>query len=266
MGRRNSKKKSKPQRNSKKKSGVLVQAVFSLFPYVTSFGLIGALIGGSYAYAIQSDLFVLKTVTIQNYKPLSSEQRFRFAGVKEGELILTVDLKTMEQAIQKRHPEYKEVVVHRVLPNEILIDLKKRLPFARLKLSRTFWIDDTGVVVSPEEGQLEEYPLILGVPKPRQSVHVGSRIRFDALQQAIQLLSDIELQNILRDHALDHLDLSDRRNFVLRIDGGIDVHLGARNWGEKLAKLAEAIDTLEIDREKVRYIDLRFDDIIIGPR
>jgi len=264
MARKKNKQRRKA-RSGRNKPNFLVQAVFSFFPYVISFGLVGSLIGGSYAFAVQSDLFALKTIVIKNFKPLSEEERFAFAGLEKNQWLLTVDLVEAEQRIRKSHPEYKDVKVHRVLPNAVLIDLKKRLPFARVRLDQTYWIDPTGVVLPPGEERDKDYPLILGVPKPRGRITVGSRIRYRTLDQAIQLLSDIQAQETLQDHALTQLDISDKRDFVLQIDKRIDIHMGFRNWAEKLNKLAEAVESLEIHPDKVRYIDLRFDDIIIGP-
>jgi len=164
------------------------------------------------------------------------------------------------------NPQYKEVKVQRILPNEIKVVLKRRLPFASIRLVKTYWIDSTSVVLSKDAGDGGEYPLILGVPKPKKKVTTGSRIHFQALDQAIQILRDIQKKDILQNHRLAHLDISDTRNFVLWIDKKIEIRMGSRNWAEKLNKLAEAIGTLDIHPDKVRYIDLRFDDIIIGPR
>ena len=264
MGKKNKIKRNRSLRRNNQK---WVETVLNMLPYAFSLTLLGSLIGGSYAYAVQSDLFSLKSVVIENYRASSSYERFRFAGLSQGEWLLSVNLQEVQGHIQRYHPEYQEVTVRRVLPNQIHIELKERLPIARIYWDRYYWIDSKGVVLSPDKSKSgKEVPIILGVPRSKKAVTMGSRVHFRALDQAIRILQDIKQKNIFQKHRLTHMDISDTRNFVLRMDGKIDIRMGSRNFANKIRKLAEAVDSLDLDPKKVRYIDLRFDDIIIGPR
>ncbi|MBF0253874.1 MAG: cell division protein FtsQ/DivIB [Candidatus Omnitrophica bacterium] len=252
---------------SKKRIPQWIGAAMGIFPYLISFGLLGCLVGGSYAFAVSSELFCLDKLIVSG-RVMDEADRFRFAGLRRGEPMLSIRLDDIEGRIRRYFPEYQRIQVRRNLPNEIRIDLIERLPVARLRLDREVLIDETGVVLADAPASGEPVPLILGVPEPDESVTKGVRIQFRPLEQAIKLIGEVSARNILKNHRLTVCDISDPRNVILRIDDSIDIRMGSRNLSDKLRKLADAveIDDLNIDPKKVRYIDLRFDDIIIGPR
>ena len=47
---------------------------------------------------------------------------------------------------------------------------------------------------------------------------------------------------------------------------GIEIRIGNNHFIERLKILDQTLRTLALDAAKIRYIDLRFDDVVIGPR
>ncbi|MBI1976085.1 MAG: cell division protein FtsQ, partial [Candidatus Omnitrophica bacterium] len=53
-------------------------------------------------------------------------------------------------------------------------------------------------------------------------------------------------------------------DFYLR--SGIQVKMGKEMFPERLRVLSKTLEQLNVPQEQIRYIDLRFDDPVIGPK
>lgn len=254
-----------------------LHTAFGLLPFLFSFGALGLLVGGSLAFANQSQLFVIRQVNVYDLaarRALSLQDPFQFAGIRPGLDQTAVNLQEIEAHIRRYHPDFQEVKVRRNLPNRIDIFLRRRAAAARVQLDKLYWIDTTGVILALSNEPDARSPIITGLAKPKTPVTVGSQVRSDLLNLAVRLAAAIDAQNLLKSHLLTQVDVSDAKNLILRIDQDIEVRLGStekrmvHKLREKLERLAAYIETKpeEIDPAKIRYIDLRFDDIVIGPR
>ncbi len=236
-------------------------------PFIFTLALIGVLIGGSFAFARQTGVFTLKNVTVDGFTQGNAATIFEFAGLSPGESLFEIDLQGVEEHVRKNHPEYQDIRVRRVLPNEINIGLTHRIPMSQVHFDKYYAVDNEAVILSISDNPLSaNYPLIRGVKKPRNDLKLGSHIESRPLEQALDLLLILKREGTLRSHQLTYLDISDARNFILQMDGSIEIRMGSRNFSDKLMKLKDALKNLDIDAAKVRYLDLRFDDIVVGPR
>lgn len=254
-----------------------LHTAFGLFPFLFSFGAIGLLVGGSLAFANQSELFVIRDVRVYDLaaqRLLALQDPFQFAGIRSGLDQTAVNLQDIEQHIRRFHPDYQDVKVRRNLPNRIDIFLRRRAAAARVQLDKLYWIDTTGVILAVSNEPDARSPIITGLTKPKTPVTVGSQVRSELLAVAVRVAAAIDARNLLKSHQLTQIDVSDSRNLILKVDQDIEVRLGSierrmvHKIREKLERLAAYIETKpeEIDPLKIRYIDLRFDDIVIGPR
>lgn len=248
-----------------------------MLPFLFSFGAIGLLVGGSLAFANQSQLFVIRQVNVYDLaaaRPVSLQDPFQFAGLRPDLDQTAVNLQDVERHIRRFHPEFQQVKVRRVLPNRIDIFLRRRAAAARVQLDKLYWIDTTGVILAVSNEADARSPIIVGLSKPKTSPAVGSQVKSSLLDLAVRIAAAIEGQNLLKNHLLTQVDVSDSKNVILKIDEDIEVRLGSSETHmvhkirEKLERLAAYIETKpeDVDPKKIRYIDLRFDDIVIGPR
>jgi cell division septal protein FtsQ len=258
-----------------------LNTVFGLLPFLFSFGALGLLIGGSLAFAEQSQLFVIRDVGVFDLtarRVLAVQNPFQFAGIRPNINQTAVDLQEIERHIRRFHPEFQDVRVRRKLPNRIDIFLRRRLAAARLLLDKLYWIDTTGVILAVSTEPDARSPIITGLSsgkgKGMGGVAVGSQVRSNLLSVAIRVAAIIDTRNILKNHDLTQIDISDSKNLILRVDQDIEVRLGSMEermvskLSEKLDRLAAYVETKPEDMSplKIRYIDLRFDDIVVGPR
>ena len=62
------------------------------------------------------------------------------------------------------------------------------------------------------------------------------------------------------------VDIADPRNVTLIVDGAIEIRIGNSHYIERLKILDQTLKSQELNPAKVRYIDLRFDDVVVGMR
>lgn len=250
-----------------KVAGLARTFLLSSFPYILSLTLIGVLFGCVYAYAVNSPTFELSEVKIFNVGSMTTQQAFQFCELRPGENLINLDLVNVQQVIKSRHPEFKEVRVRRVLPNRLEVVLRRRTPIAQIDYSRFVQIDKDFVILpgsAPEA--FHNLTTIEGAPLPRPGLFVGAVITDDLTRKAVRLSEIVKQYGVLRNHVLSKIDIRDPKNLSLIVDTDVEIRLGDGHFIERLKILDQTLKTLALDRSKVRYIDLRFDDVVVGPR
>lgn len=241
--------------------------LISSAPYLISLTVLGLFFGCVIAYALNSSAFRLEEVKILNIGTLTAEQSFNFCELKPGENLITLDLVNVQQIIKRKHPEFKEVLVRRVLPNRVEVILKRRTPVAQVVYSRFVQVDkDLVILPGSSVTPFKNLTVIEGAPLPSEGLYVGVTIQDPNTKKAIKLAEMIKRSNILRKHMLTKVDIGDPKNICLVVDGDIEIRIGSNHLVERFKILDQTLKTVELDRSKIRYIDLRFDDVVVGPR
>lgn len=236
-------------------------------PYVFTFAFLAALAGSACAFAAQQDLFGLNHIRVLSAEVVVSDP-YRLMGLARGESIWGIHLDRTEERIRKFHPEFAVVKVRRRLPDTLELELRRRVPVVDVWLDKFYALDESGIVLSESAEPDSRRPVIAGVPKPSSAVTTGSRIHFKALNSAIRLVLDASEFAVFRAHRLTRVDVSDPKNIILILEDKVEIKLGSRNFGDKLKRLAETVGSpdFSFDSEKIRYLDLRFGDPIVGFR
>lgn len=248
--------------------GLAQRLAFATLPYVLSLAAVGALFGGVAAYALGSPTFGLKEVRLLNAASVTQAQAFAFCELKPGENLISLDLVNVQQVIKRKHPEFKEVRVRRVLPNRVEVILKRRTPVAQVAFSSRYVQIDRDLVLLPGSSQspFRNLTIIEGSPAPRRGLYVGVTVDHPLTKKAVRLADVIRSTDVLRGHALTKIDISDPKNVAFWIDHEIEIRIGSSHFSERLKLLDQTLKTVGLDKSKIRYIDLRFDDVVIGPR
>jgi cell division septal protein FtsQ len=246
----------------------LSKLLFSTMPYLLSLLVVGILFGSVIVYALNSPTFELKEVHVLNVGSLTPAQAFQFSELKPGENLIQLDLLNVQQVIKKRHPEFKEVRVRRVLPSRVDVVLKRRTPVAQALFASRFVQVDKDLVILPGSAQtpFRNLTVIEGSPIPREGLYVGVTLSDAGTKKAARLASVIRQSNILRNHQLSKIDITDPRNTSFWVDGEIEVRIGNGHFNDRLKILDQTLKTVALDKDRIKYIDLRFDDVVIGPR
>ncbi|OIO37393.1 MAG: hypothetical protein AUJ72_04645 [Candidatus Omnitrophica bacterium CG1_02_46_14] len=237
-------------------------------PYIISLVVIGVFFGGVIAYALNSSAFALQEVQILNIGTLTPDQSFKFCELTPGENVITLDLVNVQQMIKRKHPEFKEVLVRRVLPNRVEVLLKRRTPVAQVVYSPRYVQIDKDLVILPGSSPIpfKNLAIIQGALVPNEGLFVGVSIQDPNTKKAMKLTELIKQSNLLRNHHLTKIDIGDPKNLVLFVDSDIEIRIGNSHLIERFKILDQTLKTIVLDRSKIRYIDLRFDDVVVGPR
>ena len=247
--------------------GVARKVLLRSLPYALSLTTLGCLFGGVVVYAVGSPTFELQSVNVLNMGTMTPMQAFRFSELQPGENLIHLNLVNVQQVIKRNHPEFKEVRVRRVLPNRVEILLKRRTPVAQALFSRYVQVDkDLVVLPGSATAPFRNLTVIEGSPIPKEGLYVGATLSDPASQKALWLMEAIKRSGVLRKHTLTKIDIADPRNFSLIVDGSLEIKIGNSHFIERLKILDQTLKTLDLDSAKIRYIDLRFDDIVVGPR
>lgn len=252
---------------SSKSKQQLRQYVFVGIRLVLPLTVIGLFLGGVAAYAVNSPTFQLTEVKVLNIGTLTPDQAFKFCELRRGENLITMDLVNIQQVIKSKHPEFKEVLVRRVLPNRIEVVLKRRTPIAQAAFARYVQIDKDLVMLPGSSAvPFRNLTIIAGAPAPRRGLVVGATLDDPGTRKAIKLADIIKRSSILGKRQLTRIDITDPRNLTFTVDGAIEVRMGGSHYIERLKILDQTLKSIDLDPTKIQYIDLRFDDVVIGPR
>src|SRR5262245_30662697 len=221
----------------------LSKLVLSTLPYVLSLTVVGVLFGSVVAYALGSPTFQLKEVRVLNAGSLTPAQSFAFSELRPGENLIGIDLIEVQQVIKRRHPEFKEVRVRRVLPNRIEVLLKRRTPVAQASFASRYVQVDRDLVILPGSAAapFRNLTVIEGSPIPKQGLYVGVALADEGTRKAARLAEVIRQSGILRGHALTKVDITDLRNISFWVDGEIEVRIGANHFTERLKILDQTL-------------------------
>lgn len=247
--------------------GFLRSFVFLSLPYILSLAIVVLLFGTVIMHAVKSPTFQLQEVRILNVGSMTQDQSFQFCELKPGENLITLDLIGVQEVIKRKHPEFKEVRVRRVLPNRVEVNVRRRTPVAQAALSKYIQIDKDMVILPGSSGTpFKNLTIIEGSRPPKLGIRVGAPVDDPAAKKALRLAEIVKRSSILKNHVLTKVDISDPANLLLVIDGDIEIRIGGSHFIERLKILDQTLKTVELDRAKIRYIDLRFDDVVVGPR
>lgn len=253
---------------SMKLLGSLKRGLVVSLPYVLSLTLVGVLFGAVVAHALSSPAFRLSEVRILNAGTLTQQQSFAFCDLRPGESLINLDLVAVQQVIKRRHPEFKEVIVRRILPNRVDVALKRRTPSAQVLIGGRHVQIDRDLVVLPgsSPSPFRNLTIITGTSAPRSGLGIGSVLRDANTRKAVKFMEVLRRTDILKKHTLSRIDVTDPRNLRFYVDSDIEVRMGYDHFIERLKILGQTVRTLELDRNRISYIELRFDDVVVGPR
>jgi cell division septal protein FtsQ len=189
---------------------------------------------------------------------LKDALNIEFYNIRRGSNMFLLDIDKICRDTQKKHPEFKYVTVSRRLPNVISVRIEYKNPVAYLKAgSRLVPVSNDCIFLPPEVAAGRILPIISGVSlnEPRK---LALGIKFVLLTRECWAI---------KGHRINILDLTNTREISMFLENGVEVRVGDGNSIKaKLAALKSIMDEPSFDFAKIKYIDLRFSDVVIGPR
>lgn len=198
--------------------------------------------------------FSWRYLTIAEYFTIKDSEYF------SGKNIFQIDLQAKAKELNRKYPDYKQVVLRRQLPDGISVELSPRHALARIKLGGDeFYVDEEGVLFYSKDEQAG-LPLLLGLDSRISSSRRGAKYNIAVLNEALRFISNLLVESALAQALqIQTIDLANSSDIVLFSASGCRINLGASVTLErKLATLQKLISELEPDLSRIDYIDLRF--------
>jgi cell division septal protein FtsQ len=184
-----------------------------------------------------------------------------------GRNIFKINLRQEAQKMSRVYPDYKKIVLRRVLPDRIVIDFEPRQAVALLRLSDDFYVDREGVLfrLSRQRQSNSQLPLIVGlgarIPNPRS----GAKYNEESLQAILEFINHLKEDRVLSEYIkIQQADLTNINDVILFTSAGCKINLGAIGSPDKdLSILRRLVSDIKPDLTTVEYIDLRFREPVV---
>ena len=270
------KQKVSPRKKNKEAKSRTKRNVKGVFKIILWFVLVAGIGVGvvtfQYMFA-DSDLFNVKGLDIRFYDDKNMLRRTGFSDIDGkdvlGSNIFLVDLNSFKEKIESAHPELRDIIVRRALPNRLVILAKQRMAVARIYGDKLYFIDKDGIFLPYAKNSAEEnIPLISGIRAISPSR--GGAAQKEKINKALFLIDALSQNRKLSKVQIKTIDIADSRNisFFLNAAGAekVEIKIGEGEFAKRLDVLSTVLEQLGQDIERVKYIDLRFEDPIVGPR
>lgn len=241
----------------------LISAGLLFFVAWATFSWLNAFVSGSSYFKVDKVEIVLV-----GRVPLTQDTIKRLLTVYKGKGIFDVDLAYARDYILSNYPEVRTIVVNRIFPDKLVLTIRPRRPVAQISLPSGFCLVDAENIILPGVKGLasEDLPIITGIDTRAIMTKVGRSYDSAGLKKALRLIEVVNQMKFYQDHEVHMIDVSDEQNLSLFIEGGIEIKIGGEDFRNRLAMLNKTFETGRLDKSQIKYIDLRFGNVIIGPR
>jgi len=208
----------------------------------------------------------IQRVFVEGSYILSPEEIVRASKVTAGASMFGINLSTVRENIQSM-VYIKSVLVTRELPDVLRIQVEERKPIAAVPQQPIVLLDETGVVLSPYQGNaLFDIPLITGLGD-LQDVKLGLPVQNAQVLHAISLLQQAKTVDAEIYYLISEVHVSPIGEVILySSDAGVPILLGKDDQVRKLLLLGTFWKQFVHQRgvERLRMVDLRFEDQVIA--
>jgi cell division septal protein FtsQ len=222
------------------------------------------LLAAFFIFLRNSPYFRLNDIKIIDRQNIAALDGARLLNLYKGRNIFDIDIDSIASRIKSEHPIIERALVKRVLPDRLRIDIISRVPFAVIKSHGYFPVDRTGMVLSPEvrRGKLLVITGLSSWFAPR----VGERLKGREIENAFLLIDALRGRRFSPGYEAATIDVANHRNLSFYFGNGIEVKIGGENFEERLKMLKKTLSRRDLDKASIKYVDLRFKDVVIGPK
>ena len=231
-----------------------------------------ALVSFKYMF-LETGYFVVKAIDVK-LQDVGSTRSLSFTEVGDetviGANIFFIDLKEFKKKVEVSHTEFKDVIVRRVLPNKLIIEAELRKPIAQIRSDRYYFVDKEGAMLPDVKNFPDpDLPIIsgIGVNLAKVKPYNFTKLERDRIGKALAIIKGMRDIEGLQALKLKSVDVTDPGNLSFFLErSNVEIKIGNSDFKKRLGVLATLLEQVGSDVDSFRYIDLRFEDPIIGPR
>ena len=222
-----------------------------------------------YIHLLEEPFFRVREVEVVGCRKIAQETLLSLLQMERMPNLFTVSLKEMSKRLEP-HPWIDHIVVRKVFPNKIVIQVEERKPIAILQLEDLYYIDARGTIFSSVgDGDEYNYPFLTGLT--RQALEREPEEAKGLVMKALELLKTVEKEKASPLEQLSEIHME--KTFGIHCftqTEGVEVRMGWDHFGEKLRRLsilwsdlqkrgfsAASIDCSDLKRMVVKKISQR---------
>ena len=190
----------------------------------------------------------LESITISGIAQMRETEVLAAAGLNSKLSLPFLDVSELRERLE-RVPMIESATVRKLYPNELVITLSERQPYAIWQNNgELFVIAADGTVIDlMQDERFIDLPFVVG-----ESANVRSKEYFALLEAAGPLKSRIRAGTLVSG-----------RRWTLKMDNGMDVRLPEKKAADALARLVKLENEQKILEKDVLAIDLRMADRVV---
>lgn len=216
-------------------------------------------------YLCNSPEFIVKETQVEGESIANSYLSRELSDVGLDDNIFALSIKNIEKSIKNSYFEIKDIRVERIFPNKLILYVIKRKAIALIGSKYHYPVDEEGMVLKDvSRTRREGLPLIRGIYLTKRDI--GKKCASPKLAKSLKLLKELAKSNIPESYDISEIDAAGRKNLSFYIDDGLEIKIGGDNFRNRLKQLGKVLNDPDIDLKGIRYIDLRFKDVVIGPK
>ena len=192
--------------------------------------------------------FQVNEILVTGRNETDQESLLNAIRLTRGAPILAFDIKAAQKRIENLQ-WVKKVTVKRMLPDTLLLNVEEHEPLALWQHNGVFSLigTDGEVILQDNLNRFSDLVVVVGLDAPKHT---------------LDLLKALRLEPELMQMVKAAVRVGGRR-WNLRLDGGIDVRLPAKNAADAWTRLAEYEKSHQVLKRKIKTLDLRLPDRLI---
>lgn len=230
-----------------------------------------AILIGSIVYAchfiggciLNADYFKVKIISIDPALQSISRRDLKYVL---GNNILFLDLKAIEKDLLRKYPFVSQLKIVKHFPNQISIEAKQRFAVLQIKGSRGYYVVDTsGVVMAIASEQNPALPVALGLDYPGRLV-LGKTLSTRKTDWALRIAAVFSMIPELSSYPLASVDVGNLFKIELTLTNNLRVIMDDERVEERLTVLGKMLSRGNLNLSRIKYIDLRFKEPVLGTK
>ncbi|MBI4313378.1 MAG: hypothetical protein HY594_01035 [Candidatus Omnitrophica bacterium] len=187
--------------------------------------------------------------------------------------VFRADLAALAQAIRREHPQFQKVVVRRNLPNKLVAYVSLRDPIGQIRGRQYTIVSGDGIVLTPGSSTPWEGVPVLMIGSRTAAYQPGQSCDSDEFRRAATVLREVQESKALAGHKISAVRVNpasagsaDSRMVTLLLENGLELRAMPGDLRPRLVRLGELLRGKPKEMGQAQYVDLRFDDLVIGLR
>lgn len=269
--RKNQKNKKNKNKNKNKKNEMPIESKIIIrniiIISIVCLGFISLIFLGSqqvFNYITHWDYFNLEHIEIRG-ENLSTKEAARYCDIELPRNTISLNIDILASRIKKIHPDLKQVIIERKLPDTLVVIIDRRNPVAQAEIREEYYlVDKECFIICKRDSKEKDMPVINGLRNSEIDDIKNGVCLSEKLFTALELLKTYKTIVTENTYKVESIDVSNSRNYVLFISRGLEVRLGRDSFESKMRNLLLILGKMSIPDNS--YIDLRFKDVTVAPR